>query len=58
MATTHEPFHLDKQSFLQCKIVAIPTNVIWIIISFTEFLNMAIFRKYDVTLAQTPNYCV
>jgi hypothetical protein len=36
MATTHEPLHLDKQSFVQRKMVDIPTSFILIIIFFNE----------------------
>jgi hypothetical protein len=34
MATTHEPLHLGKRSFVQWKIVKIPKSFIWIIILF------------------------
>jgi hypothetical protein len=36
MATTHEPLHLDKRSFVERNIVDIPTRFIWIIIFFNE----------------------
>jgi hypothetical protein len=32
MAATHELLHLDERSFVQRKIVDIPTSFIWIII--------------------------
>jgi hypothetical protein len=39
MATTHEPLHLNKQSFVQWKIVEIPTTIVWIIIFFNELIE-------------------
>jgi hypothetical protein len=34
MATTHEPLHLNKQNFVQWKIMDMPTSVTWVIIFF------------------------
>jgi hypothetical protein len=36
MATTHEPLHLDKRSFIQQKIMITPKSFIWTIIFFRE----------------------
>jgi hypothetical protein len=36
MATTHEPLHLDKRSFIQQKIMSTPKSFIWTIIFFSE----------------------
>jgi len=47
MATTHEPLHLDKRSFVQWKIVDIPTSFILIIIFFNgpfEYGDGGIFK--------------
>jgi hypothetical protein len=33
MVTTYEPLHLDERSFVQWKMVDIPTSFVWIIIS-------------------------
>jgi hypothetical protein len=46
-ATTHEPLHLGKLSFIQWKIVDIPTSFFWIIIFFNrpfEYGNGGIFE--------------
>jgi hypothetical protein len=39
MATTYEPLHLDKRSFVLWKIMDIPTSFIWIIIFFNAPLG-------------------
>jgi hypothetical protein len=39
METTHEPFHLDKWSLVQKKIMEISEIFIWIIISFDDIFN-------------------
>jgi hypothetical protein len=47
MATTHEPLHLDKRSFVQWKIFDIPTTFIWIKIFFKgpfEYGDGGIFK--------------
>jgi hypothetical protein len=47
MVTAHEPLHLDKHSFVEWKIVDIPTSFIWIIIFFNgpfEYGDDGIFK--------------
>jgi hypothetical protein len=54
MATTHGLLHWDKQSFIQWKIVDVPTSFIWIIIFFNgsvEYGDGGIFKL----LWQTQN---
>jgi hypothetical protein len=58
MEKTYDPLYLDKWSFVQWKIMDIPTSFIWIIIFLMELLNMAVFRNYEVMLGQMLNYFV
>jgi hypothetical protein len=47
MAGTHEPLHLDKQSFVQWKIMDIPTILFEYLFSRTDLLNMAMVGFSD-----------
>jgi hypothetical protein len=44
--TTHEQLHLDKWSFVQLKIMDIPTSLIWTIIFFGEIFKYGGISKF------------
>jgi hypothetical protein len=54
MERTHEPLHLDKLSFVHCKIMDIPTSFLFIVL-FDGAFNMSVFRIYEVKLRKTLN---
>jgi hypothetical protein len=56
METSHEPVHLGDWSFVQWRIMSLPTGFIWIIILFDEALkcgDCATFWGYSRTNAET-----
>jgi hypothetical protein len=55
MERTHEPFHVDKLSYLHWTIMDMPTSFIWFIV--TELLNMAVIRSFEVMLGQRSYIC-
>jgi hypothetical protein len=55
---THEPLHLDKLSFVNWKVMDIPTTFIWIIIFFDWPFEYGSGSKFEVMLGQILNYFV
>jgi hypothetical protein len=62
MKTAHEPLYLDKWSFVQWKIMDIPTSFTWIVIFFDRAFEYGGGLNFEVMLGQTlyhflHNFC-